>query len=237
MGLRTVAADPILRALAACSGTTTLFGWGFLAVYVLYLTDDLGLSAAQVGFVFATGGAGALIGAVLAGPAARRFGVGPTIVGSRVLVGLFGLAVPAAVLVPSVALPMIVFAEFAQWLVLLIADVNTVTLRQAVTPDRLQGRVNATWKFIVSGLIPIGGLGGGLIGGLYGVQTTLVIGILGMLAAALWVWASPLRTMRTIPHMSGYETASRSLTSKPATFSWTTIRRRGAPLCARPVDR
>jgi MFS family permease len=198
-GLRAVVADPLLRALAGCSATTTLFGWGFLAVYVLYMTEDLGLSAAQVGFVFATGGMGALIGAVLAGPAARRFGVGKTIVGSRVLVGIFGLTVPAAVLVPSVALPLVVFAEFAQWLVLLIADVNTVTIRQAITPDRLQGRVNATWKFIVSGLVPIGGLMGGLIGEWYGVQTTLVIGILGMLAAAAWVWASPVRSMTVIP--------------------------------------
>lgn len=198
-GLRAVVADPLLRALAGCSGTTTLFGWGFLAVYVLYMTDDLGLSAAQIGFVFATGGVGALIGATLAGPAARRFGVGRTIVGSRVLVGLFGLTVPAAVLVPAVALPMILIAEFAQWLFLLVADVNTVTIRQAVTPDRLLGRVNATWKFIVSGLIPVGGLMGGLIGEWFGVQTTLVVGILGMLAAAIWVWASPLRSMTTIP--------------------------------------
>ena len=102
-------------------------------------------------------------------------------------------------LVPSVALPLVIFAEFAQWLVLLIADVNTVTIRQAITPDRLQGRVNATWKFIVSGLVPIGGLMGGLIGEWYGVQTTLVIGILGMLAAAAWVWASPVRSMTVIP--------------------------------------
>lgn len=198
-GLRAVTADPLLRALAGCSATTTLFGWGFLAVYVLYMTDDLGLSAAQIGFVFATGGAGALIGAMLSGRAARRFGVGKTIVGARVLVGLFGLTVPAAVLAPSVALPMIVVAEFAQWLFLLIADVNTVTIRQAVTPDRLMGRVNASWKFIVSGLIPVGGLMGGLIGQWFGVQTTLVIGILGMLAAAGWVWASPLRSMHEIP--------------------------------------
>ncbi len=201
-GLRAVIADPLLRALALCSGTTTLFGWGFLAVYVLYMTDDLGLSAAQVGFVFATGGAGALIGAMLAGPAARRLGVGRTIVGSRVLVGLFGLTVPAAVLVPSVALPLIIAAEFAQWLFIVIADVNTVTIRQAITPDRLQGRVNATWKFIVSGLIPIGGLMGGLIGQWFGVQTTLVIGIAGMLVAAGWVWASPLRWIKVIPSMA-----------------------------------
>lgn len=200
-GLRAVAVDPILRGLVLCSATITFFGWAFLAVYVLYMTEDLGLGATEIGFVFASGGAGALIGAVLSGPAAKRFGVGPTIVVSRLLMGIFGLTVPIAVLAPTVALPMVVFAEFAQWLAMIVANVNTISLRQAVTPDRLQGRVNATWRFIVGGVVPIGGLMGGLIGEWFGVQTTLVIGIVGMLASVIWVWFSPLRHLREIPHL------------------------------------
>jgi MFS family permease len=198
-GLRLVLANPLLRALAGCSATTSLFGWAFLAVYVLYLTEDLGLGAAAIGSVFAVGGAGALIGALLAEPLARRLGVGPTILWSRLAVGLGGMVVPVAVLAPDLALPMILFAEWFQWLAIVVADVNTISLRQAITPDRLQGRVNATWKFLVAGMVPLGGLLGGALGELYSVRLVLVVGVLGMLAAFGFVAFSPVRALRTAP--------------------------------------
>ena len=198
-GLRTVLRDPILRALTGCGATTTLFGYAFLAVYVLYLTDHLGLGPGAIGAVFALGGFGALIGAMAAGPAARRFGVGRTIIGARLLVGLGGMVIPVAVLVPAVALPMVVAAEFFQWLMLVLADVNSLSLRQAVTPDRLQGRVNATSRVLVWGFQPLGALLGGLLGTLFGAPSALVVGMLGMLAAVGWVYWSPLRGLREVP--------------------------------------
>ena len=69
-------------------------------------------------------------------------------------------------------------------------------MRQAVTPDRLLGRVNATQRFLVYGAIPLGGLLGGALGELIGVPMTLVVGMLGMLLASLWLLLSPVRSMR-----------------------------------------
>jgi MFS family permease len=198
-GIRLVLANPLLRALAGCSATTSLFGWAFLAVYVLYMTDDLGLGAGAVGTVFALGGVGALIGAVLAEPLSRRFGVGPTIVWARLAVGVGGMVIPGAVAVPALALPLVLFAEWFQWLALVVADVNTISLRQAITPDRFQGRVNATWRFLVAGMVPIGALLGGVLGEEFGVRIVLVIGVLGMLAAWGFVAISPVRALRTPP--------------------------------------
>ena len=60
-------------------------------------------------------------------------------------------------------------------------------------------RVNATMRFLIAGSQPIGALLGGLIGEVAGVQYSLVVGVLGMLAAFVWLLLSPLRTLRRPP--------------------------------------
>src|SRR5262245_34386087 len=143
-GFRAVIHDRILLALAGASATTILFGRMFMAVYVLYMTRDLGLSAMGIGLVFATGGVGSFAGSVVAEPLARRFGPGPTMIGAQVAFGLTGMMVPVAVLVPSWALAMIVASEFA--MAILIYWVVAISVRQAIVPDRVLGRVNATMR-------------------------------------------------------------------------------------------
>ena len=195
-GLALVRGSVILRALVFASATVQVAGYAFLAVYVLFMTRDLGLDAGQVGLVLATGGAGALAGSLLAGPARARFGQGPTIVGAMFLFGATGLLVPLAVLVPRWALPLVVASEFLQWMAIVAYDVNAVSLRQAIVPDRLAGRVNGTVRFLVWGLRPVGSLLGGVLGGVIGLAGTLVAGEIGMLVAFAWLLLSPVRTLR-----------------------------------------
>ena len=198
-GLRVVLTHPILRVLAGCSATTSLFGRMFMAVYVLFMTRDLGLGSVGVGLVFATGGLGSLAGALVAGPATRRLGPGPTMVWAQLAFGVTGLAVPLAVLVPQVALPMIVASEFGQWLAVIVYNVIARSVRQAITPDRMLGRVNATMRFMAGGALPIGALMGGAIGELIGLPLTLVVAEFGMLLAFLWLLLSPVRALRVLP--------------------------------------
>lgn len=198
-GLRVVVRSEVLRALAFSSSLLTLFGWAFLAVYVLYMTGELGLGPAAVGLVFGAGGVGALIGAIIAAPTSRRFGTGPTILSARIAFGAGGLLVPVALSVPEFALELVVAAEFLQWLALVTADVNARALRQALTPDRLLGRVNATFKVIVGGAIPVGSLLGGALGELVGIRATLLIGVAGMLLAVIPLFLSPLWKIATPP--------------------------------------
>lgn len=198
-GVRAVVDDRILRALAGCSATMILFGHIFLAVYVLYMTRVLGLSAMGVGLVFATGGVGSLTGSVVAEGLARRFGPGPTMIGAQVAFGVTGMLVPLAVFVPSLALPMIVASEFAQWMATLVYFVNAISVRQAITPDRLQGRVNATMRFLAGGANPIGGVIGGALGSVIGIPQTLVVASFGMLLSFLWLLLSPARGLSVMP--------------------------------------
>ena len=196
-GLRAVWQSPVLRALALSSTVMNLAGFLFLSIYVLYLTRDLGLGAEAVGLVFAAGGAGALLGSVAAGPLRSRWGVGRVLLGSQILFGLFGMFVPLAVLIPGAALPLVVAAEFLQWVMVLVFSINAVSLRQAITPDRLLGRVNGTMRFIVWGSRPIGSLLGGYLGGLMGLPMTLVVGAFGMLLAFVPLLVSPIPRLRS----------------------------------------
>jgi MFS family permease len=198
-GVRTVFADRVLRALAGASATTILFGRMFLAVYVLYMTRVLGWSAMGVGLVFATGGLGSLAGSFVAEPLARRVGPGPTMIGAQLAFGLIGMMVPLAVLVPSVALPMIVVSEFGQWMAILVYWVHAISVRQAMTPDRVLGRVNATMRFLAGGANPIGAVIGGALGGVIGVPLTLVVASFGMLLGFLWPLLSPVRGLVAMP--------------------------------------
>jgi MFS family permease len=198
-GVQVVFTHPILRVLVGCSATSNLFGRMFLAVYVLYMTRDLGLGPVGVGLVFSTGGVGALVGALAAERVTRRFGPGPTMTWAQFLFGLTGLAVPLAVLVPRVALPMVLASEFGQWMAVTIYYVNVVSVRQALIPDRLLGRVNATTRFVGGGALPIGALIGGALGEVIGLPLTLVVAEFGMLLAFLWLFLSPVRALRELP--------------------------------------
>jgi MFS family permease len=195
-GLAAVWRSPVLRALALSSMVMNLAGFVFLSIYVLYMTRDLGLGPDTVGLVFAAGGVGAMLGSLIAGPARTRWGQGRVLLVSVALFGLFGMPVPLAVLFPTWALPLVVAAELLQWVMVLVFIINAVSLRQAITPDHLLGRVNGTMRFIVWGSRPVGALIGGYLGGLIGLPATLVVGAFGMLLSFVPLLLSPIPRLR-----------------------------------------
>ncbi len=197
-GLRVVFGNPLLRPIAACTATSNFFGSIGLAVFVLYVTRELRLAPGLVGVVFAAGNGGALLGAAVAGRVTRRCGLGTAIIGAIALGGIARLLLPLAGSLPAVALPLLV----AAWALLgvgVIYDIGQVSLRQAITPDHLLGRMNATMRFLVWGTIPLGSLAGGALGEWLGLRPTLVVGALGSLLAPLFPLLSPVRALREQP--------------------------------------
>lgn len=157
------------------------------------MVRELGLTDFEIGLVFATGGVGALAGAVAAGRCAQRWGTGRALIAAQLGFGLTGMLVPLAVLVPSVALPLVVAAEFLQWLMLLVYAVNAVSLRQRLASDEMQGRLHATFAVLTRGAQPIGSVLGGVVASVIGLSLTLVVSEIGMLLAVLFLIRSPLR--------------------------------------------
>jgi len=80
-----------------------------------------------------------------------------------------------------------------------IYNVNQVSYRQAITPLDMQGRMNATMRFMVWGTMPAGSIVGGILGTFLPLRTTILIGAIVASASFLWVLLSPVRSLRTIP--------------------------------------
>jgi predicted MFS family arabinose efflux permease len=99
----------------------------------------------------------------------------------------------------ELAVPLLVASQFLIGFSTPVYNINQVSFRQAITPDRLQGRMNASVRFIVWGTIPIGSLVGGALGEAVGLRPTLVVGAAGALLALLWVLFSPVRSLREPP--------------------------------------
>ncbi|HEV2073469.1 MAG TPA: MFS transporter [Thermomicrobiales bacterium] len=198
-GLDELLGSKLVRPLTTSAAVLNFGGFIFLAVYVLYLTDDLGLSTSGVGLVFAAGGIGSLVGSIVAPTLARTFGVGRTVLWSATIFGVGNMLVPLAILVPAYALPLIVASETIAWMSLIVFNINRFSLRQALTPDHLQGRVSSSTIAIISGVQMLGSLMGGVIGQVFSVHTALIVGTVGMLVAAWWIWDSPIPGIRDMP--------------------------------------
>jgi MFS family permease len=197
-GGRVLLGDPVLRAIAA-SGVVMDFSVRVIgAVYLLYVTRDLGFEPGVLGVVFAVGGVASFLGAFLAGRAARSFGVGPSLVMSLILVGGAWLLTPVATDASLIALGLIVGHQFGDtfWT---MYDINSVSLRQSITEDRYMGRVNAGVRFSGLAASLVGALAGGVLGELVGLRLTLVLGSCGLFVAAGLLLASPVWSWKDVP--------------------------------------
>jgi MFS family permease len=193
-GLRLVLHNPILRGLVVM---LTVGGVGFHLqdpALFLFAYRDVHLSPALFGLVFAAGGAGAIVGAMAVGLVVRKMGVGKSLALTNTVLGMAFLAWPLALLgAPVVILGTLMFvAGIADS----IYNVSQVSLRQAVTPDRLQGRMTATMRTMFWGVRPIANVAGGLLAGAVGAPATIVIGSLIGMTATIAVLAGPLGRIR-----------------------------------------
>jgi MFS family permease len=195
-GLRLVINDQYLRAIAGCIGTISLFNTVLETVFILYLTHKLRIGSGLLGLIFASGGVGFLIGALLPGKVARCFGLGPAIIGGILLAVLSDLLTPLAGGPIIVVIAILTTSQFLFGLGLTIYNVGQVSLRQAVTPDHLQGRMNATMHVVTMCLVPVGGLLGGALGEIIGLRPTLFVAVTGEILAVAWLLFSPLRSLR-----------------------------------------
>jgi MFS family permease len=205
-GLRYVGGHRLLRSIAATTGLSNFFTNILYAILILYLVRELSVTPQLLGLAFSLGAVGFLVGALIANRLAMRFGVGPTIVLAVMVSGPAELLIPIAS--PDLAVPLVAASVFLGGIGNVVYNINQVSLRQAITPERMQGRMNATMRFIVWGTIPIGSIVGGTLGGLIGLHETIWIGAIGGVFVFLPVFFSPVRRLRTIPAADAEEPAA-----------------------------
>jgi predicted MFS family arabinose efflux permease len=198
-GLRFTLHHTVLRATAACTLSKEFFGGIYGALVMLYMVRDLGFAAGILGSIWAVGGLSSLAGAVSAGSMTRRLGIGPAMIAGLILYSIAMLFIPLAQGATLAAALLLIGQQVLGDGAATLYQVNQVSLRQAITPARLLGRVNATAEFLRLGAALVGSLLGGLMGNTIGVRKTLVVGSLGSLLSTLWLAVSPIRALRTAP--------------------------------------
>ncbi|HEU5268928.1 MAG TPA: MFS transporter, partial [Jatrophihabitans sp.] len=189
----------LIRPLAMATGTANFFYLLGMtgAILALYAIRVLHLTPALLGAVLATGNLGAILGSLVADRvlARWRFGavaiLGSTI--SAVAVVLMALADRSTALV-MLGLGVLI-GEFGAS----IYDIAQISLRQAVTPLPMLGRMNATVRFMNWGPIPLGAFVGGLLGQSIGLRPTLWVAAAGSLLPAVPLLLSRIRTLQSLP--------------------------------------
>lgn len=209
-GLEFVLRHPLLRPLAmtTCVWNVTIAMAGSVAL--VYVVRSLGITAGLLGIVYAIGNAGFVVGAVWAGRLSRRFGIGPTMLGSILLSGLPLVALSLAPRGPG-ALPLLVAGGLVASFASVVFGTNQVSLRQAMTPVGFEARMTATMRFVAFGAVPMGSLLGGVLASTLGVrETLLLVAFLGSVSF-LPLARSPVRHLKTIPAAPHLATACRAV--------------------------
>jgi predicted MFS family arabinose efflux permease len=192
-GVRFVFSHPILRAIAITTATSNLFSSTMAAVDIVFLVRVIHLQPGVIGIVFASAGLGGVIGALTASMLANRVGSArATVIGIIVTSPI--LLVPLST--SSNGAYLFATGLFFMGLGATIYNVNQVSFRQRLCPPELLGRMNASMRFVVSGVMPIGALIGGAIGSTLGLRAALWIGAVGSTSSVIWLITSPIGRMR-----------------------------------------
>ncbi|WP_314503467.1 MFS transporter [uncultured Microbacterium sp.] len=198
-GLRWVFGNPLLRRIVATTGFANLFSTLSFTLLPIYLLRILEFTPAQMGIVFSLGAVGGLLGAIATPRIVKRFGEARTLPISVIGFSVAPLLLPVATLVPSIAFPFLVVQSFLTSFTVLLYNITQVTFRQRITPPRLLGRMNASIRFCVWGVMPIAALIAGALGTWIGVVPTLWIAAVLELFAGLFIIIGPFWNMRDLP--------------------------------------
>lgn len=200
-GLSYVWRHPLISKIAACTAGTNFFSTLTLTLFPILVLRELDLGAAGLGIIMSVGAVGGLLGALATPWIAERIGEGTVIPLAALTAASFGVLIPLSALADSegLALGVLIVADFGFAFSVLAYNVMQVSMRQRVCPRRLLGRMNASIRFLVWGVMPIAALLSGLLGETIGVLPTMWIGVVGGFLAAAPVLFSSLLRMKKLP--------------------------------------
>jgi MFS family permease len=197
-GFTVLWADKVLRTVTISAGVVTAGAQIQMAVYFLFLVQELDLGPGAVGLLFSVSGAFGFLGAVLSDRLARRFGIGRLIVAGQFIQTAGGLLLALAGGPKLAAGAMILAGEACFSVGLSVFAVSYTSLGQGRVEDEVRGRVVGASRFITTALVPLAALVGRSVGSLAGLRTVLVAGSLGMAVGAGLIVRRDLLAVRTL---------------------------------------
>jgi MFS family permease len=197
-GIHIVFDSDVIKKMMFSTATANLGGSIFQAVLVIFLLKMLNFTPATIGVLGTIGAVGFFVGAIVAPNFTKKVGLGPSIAIS-IFVPIVAMAQPLALY--GFAYPIMSAVGFITGLTLPIYNINTVSLRQSIVSDRLQGRMNATVRTINWGTIPVGSLIGGILGLYIGIVPTILVGGALSGAAVIWILFSEVIHLKEMPKL------------------------------------
>jgi predicted MFS family arabinose efflux permease len=204
-GLTFVTRHTVLRRVVACTAMSSMFNMAMMAVMVVFLVRTLHADAGTVGLVLGLGSVGGVVGGFTVGPLARLIGSARMFWAGKLFLGGFALLIPFAG--PGWGVVLVSIGLSAATAGVVMFNVSQVSYRQAVCPPELLGRMNASVRWVIRGVTPLGSLLGGALGDWIGLRETLFVAALGSWLAVLWIVLSPIRSLRDIPVHEAYADA------------------------------
>lgn len=199
-GIKVITGNKLLWTQAGCTGTYNLGTNIFGVAILLYAYRILGISKGVIGIIFSIGAVGFLLGALISSAVTEKVGFGKTIALASACG--FGLLI-APIARGTLAVLMLGVAYFIADLGIPVYNINQVSLRQVITPNRLQGRMNATMRTVVWGTIPAGSFLGGIFSTSLGIIPTLIVGGLISGGSFLWIVLGPIFNLVKQPEPIG----------------------------------
>lgn len=197
-GLRLTLRDPILRPLALGDAAVAGF-WGVFGSTYLVFATQLGFSPGAIGMIAAVGGAGALIGALVAARGVRRLGVGRFLVTALLLMTFGNLAIAFAPDASIVGVGFLLVQQLVSDSASSAFDIIALSIRQTTVDDRALGRVGASMHVLAMAMMLLGTVVGGVVAAVVGVRAAVFVGGLGGTIAVVIVGSSRVRTLRDMP--------------------------------------
>lgn len=192
-----VARHPYLRPIALCAIGWNLAFFAFMALVAPYALRVLGLDPKTVGLASSVYGAGAVAAALSGAWLIARLPTGALLVFGPA-VSLFGAAL-LALAPPAWGWPALALAFFLFGFGPILWFITQTTLRQAVTPQALLGRVSATITTAMYGMRPLGAVAGGLAGEWFGLEAAIWLPVALFGLSTLAILASEMPGLRTMP--------------------------------------
>ena len=198
-GLGLIGGNSVLLAIAGVAGGLAIFNAMFEVGWFLYITKRLEVDPLSLTLMISISSIGSLLGASVAERVIRWVGTGRTIVVGVVMAGLSDLATPLIGGPFTGVVIVLTAAMFFFGIGVAIYSVSQVSLRQAITPLRLQGRMNGVMNALQMGLVPVGALIGGVLGETIGIRPTMFLSAGGEIAAVIWLLVTPVWSLSELP--------------------------------------
>lgn len=198
-GLAFVTSQPLLRRVLLTTASSNVASTVIFTLMPILVLRILGIAPQVLGLVLSMAAVGGLVASVVTTRLTRRLGQGPVILSSTILFAVSAALLPAAALVPGAAVGMLTASMALQSFGVVAYNIVQVTARQRMCPHRLLGRMNASMRFVVWGVMPLGALLAGWLGSTFGTVAAMWVGVAIGLIATLPFLTGPYGRMRELP--------------------------------------